>query len=143
MLSGVLILVDDHPKYASHASQDSVAVLWLGWIYITHVCQKWRTLVLDNPIFWTDIVVNLRVCWMMECFRRAKSLPISICANTECMPMELSHIPFIQYCNTLTASHEKAKVSIPYKGNLVDLYKLFHYFSTCQPRICLVHMMYP
>ncbi|KAI0046185.1 hypothetical protein FA95DRAFT_1413952 [Auriscalpium vulgare] len=52
----------------------------LGWPTITHVCQRWRSVALQDPTLWADIVVPFPYGdrWATAFFARAKSVPLTI-----------------------------------------------------------------
>ncbi|KAI0056098.1 hypothetical protein BV25DRAFT_1832555 [Artomyces pyxidatus] len=48
----------------------------LGWITVTHVCRRWREMVLDLPILWAQLALPLGDKWAEEMVARAKSVPL-------------------------------------------------------------------
>lgn len=52
----------------------------LGWVVVTHVCQRWRDIALDCPTLWVYISFN-RPQWVPEMTRRSKSARLDIELN--------------------------------------------------------------
>ena len=53
----------------------------LGWIVVTHICQRWRGVALDNPTFWICIPFH-RPSWVPEMAKRSKSVTRKIELNS-------------------------------------------------------------
>jgi F-box-like len=54
----------------------------LGWIKVTHVCQHWRQVALDDSSLWAKIRGTLRYGkWISEMLARAKNAPLDIELN--------------------------------------------------------------
>ncbi|TFY72399.1 hypothetical protein EVG20_g634 [Dentipellis fragilis] len=51
--------------------------LHLGWLYVTHVCQHWRSAALAQSRLWTDVPFLLGSAWTKEFLRRSRMAPIS------------------------------------------------------------------
>ncbi|KAA1475996.1 hypothetical protein DENSPDRAFT_455718 [Dentipellis sp. KUC8613] len=51
--------------------------LHLGWLYVTHVCQHWRSAALAQSRLWTDVPFLLGSAWTKEFIRRSRTAPIS------------------------------------------------------------------
>ena len=52
----------------------------LGWVVVTHICQRWRNIALDNPTLWVYIPFH-RPKWIPEMTRRSKSATLNIKFN--------------------------------------------------------------
>ena len=51
----------------------------LCWIRVTHVCQRWRQVALDNPSLWVRISgIPTNIPWILEMLARAKNAPLDI-----------------------------------------------------------------
>ena len=49
----------------------------LGWIIVTHVCQRWRQVALDDSMLWARIVgVSPSTEWISEALVRARDAPL-------------------------------------------------------------------
>ncbi|TFY74932.1 hypothetical protein EWM64_g9081 [Hericium alpestre] len=55
----------------------------LGWINVTHVCQRWRQVALSAPGLWTNVGVPQAGIWMDEMLARSKQVPFTLSA---CIP---------------------------------------------------------
>ncbi|TFY67014.1 hypothetical protein EVG20_g4092 [Dentipellis fragilis] len=73
----------------------------LGWIRVTHVCHHWRTIALETPTLWADVVVNLRRGAIEDMLRRAGGAPLvvrdfnpteSARQDVEALASHMSHI---------------------------------------------------
>ena len=53
----------------------------LGWVVVTHICQRWRSVALDNPIFWIYIPFH-RPSWVPEMTKRSKFATLKIELNS-------------------------------------------------------------
>jgi hypothetical protein len=54
----------------------------LGWVVVTHICQRWRNIALDNPTLWV-YVPSHRPKWIPEMTRRSKSATLKINLNAQ------------------------------------------------------------
>lgn len=53
--------------------------LYLGWIRLTHVCQRWRHVALSDSTLWDDIRIDLLgEFWSREMISRSRSCPLTI-----------------------------------------------------------------
>src|SRR5216683_3326806 len=51
----------------------------LGWIVVTHVCQRWRQVALNDPSLWAEITgFSPRARWTSEILVRARNAPLVI-----------------------------------------------------------------
>lgn len=73
LLSYIFSLVQRKYRYESRDS--------LGWIVVTHVCQRWRGLALGNPLLWVYIPFHCPD-WVPEMTRRSKSAALKIELNS-------------------------------------------------------------
>ncbi|TFY72393.1 hypothetical protein EVG20_g632 [Dentipellis fragilis] len=53
-------------------------VLCRGWILVTYICRRWRSVALDDPRLWIDIPFLLGPTWTQEFLRRSRNVPISV-----------------------------------------------------------------
>jgi hypothetical protein len=61
---------------------DSDCAPYLEWIYVTHVCRRWREIALHSPNLWTHInFTDLALAGITEIFSRAKMSPLRLEAN--------------------------------------------------------------
>jgi len=66
----------------------------LGWIGVTHVCQRWRQVALDGASLWARIVgVSPSAEWMSEALVRARDAPLLFDIVGTSSPEVLSKIP--------------------------------------------------
>ena len=66
----------------------------LGWIGVTHVCQRWRQVALDDPSLWARIVgVSPSAEWIFEALVRARDAPLLFDIVGTPSPEVLSKIP--------------------------------------------------
>jgi len=54
----------------------------LDWVVVTHICQRWRNIALDNPTLWV-YVPSHRPNWIPEMTRRSKSAMLKIKLNAQ------------------------------------------------------------
>jgi hypothetical protein len=69
LLSYIFSLVQR--KYRQNPRED------LGWVVVTHVCQRWRDIARDNPALWVYIPFH-RPKWIPEMTRRSRSATFKI-----------------------------------------------------------------
>ncbi|KAI0040846.1 hypothetical protein FA95DRAFT_1471006, partial [Auriscalpium vulgare] len=50
--------------------------LYLGWIYVTHVSQRWRHVALECPSLWVYLPLDLGNKCLQAMLSRAKSAPL-------------------------------------------------------------------
>ncbi|KAI0046200.1 hypothetical protein FA95DRAFT_1573328 [Auriscalpium vulgare] len=58
---------------------------YLGWVTVTHVCQRWRNVALHNPVLWaSDIALPsvLGHLWAAEFLIRAQSTPLELSSSS-------------------------------------------------------------
>jgi len=66
----------------------------LGWIWVTHVCQYWRQVALNDSSLWATITgCLLRVRWISEMLVRARKVPLVIDMFSPDSPEVLSKLP--------------------------------------------------
>ena len=54
----------------------------LAWIYVAHVCHRWRETALNHPCFWSYInLTKLTPVGMAEILSRAKTVPLHLEAD--------------------------------------------------------------
>jgi len=62
-----------------HAQDERLYGKPLGWIWVTHVCQHWRQVALNDSSLWATITGSLpRVRWISEMLVRARKVPLVI-----------------------------------------------------------------
>ncbi|KAI0050218.1 hypothetical protein FA95DRAFT_663047 [Auriscalpium vulgare] len=71
----------------------------LGWLNVTHVCQRWRDVSLNEPILWASDIVPPSVLgrlWAAEFLARAQNVPLTVtrCIN-DYYPGSLTDTQFI------------------------------------------------
>src|SRR5260221_239048 len=69
----------------------------IGWIRVTHVCQRWRQVALDDSLLWATITGFLSsVEWFSETLARARNAPLIVdlegAPNPKILPKFLPHI---------------------------------------------------
>jgi len=69
----------------------------IGWIRVTHVCQRWRQVALYDSLLWATITVFLSsVEWFSETLARARNAPLIVdlegTPNPKIFPKFLPHI---------------------------------------------------
>jgi len=54
--------------------------MWLGWVYITHVCRHWRQVALDDSTLWTHFSTSSaqNKDWIAKQLSRARNAPLVI-----------------------------------------------------------------
>jgi len=72
LLSSIFSLVQ---RKCRHDSREG-----LGWVVVTHICQRWRNIALDNPTLWV-YVPSHRPKWIPEMTKRSKSATLKIKLN--------------------------------------------------------------
>ncbi|KAI0051928.1 hypothetical protein FA95DRAFT_1618635, partial [Auriscalpium vulgare] len=51
----------------------------IGWLTVTHICQRWRHVALEHPGLWTHILVHaLGPGWANAFAERAQGMPLII-----------------------------------------------------------------
>ncbi|KAI0046198.1 hypothetical protein FA95DRAFT_1679965 [Auriscalpium vulgare] len=58
----------------------------LGWLTITHVCQRWRNIALCDPVLWASNIAlpsMLGHCWAAAYLSRAQNIPLTVTRSTE------------------------------------------------------------
>ncbi|KAI0039549.1 hypothetical protein FA95DRAFT_1567122 [Auriscalpium vulgare] len=63
----------------------------LGWLTVTHVCQRWRNIALHDPVLWaSDIALPSLMgdCWAAAYLSRAQNVPLTV---TECNHFRSDH----------------------------------------------------
>ncbi|TFY68938.1 hypothetical protein EVG20_g3348 [Dentipellis fragilis] len=65
-------------KKSFSSSNDSLPPQAIGWIQVTHVCHRWRTIALEHHILWSNIMFDLGHRWTEEFFRRSQKAPLVI-----------------------------------------------------------------
>ncbi|KAA1475993.1 hypothetical protein DENSPDRAFT_842856 [Dentipellis sp. KUC8613] len=71
-----LLRVSDPPRYVRLGRR--IKVPCTGWILVTYVCQRWRSVALGDPRLWVDIPFFLGPAWTQEFLRRSQTVPISL-----------------------------------------------------------------
>ncbi|KAI0311954.1 hypothetical protein OF83DRAFT_702939 [Amylostereum chailletii] len=69
-------------------------------ITVSHVCRRWRSIALENPLLWTWIYDKFYTERALEMMRRAKSCPLTVVSRTvsindavlEAFPSHLFHL---------------------------------------------------
>ena len=62
-----------------HAQDERLYGQPLGWIWVTHVCQHWRQVALNDSSLWATITGSLpRERWISEMLVRARKVPLVI-----------------------------------------------------------------
>ncbi|TFY66766.1 hypothetical protein EVG20_g4333 [Dentipellis fragilis] len=70
----------------------------LGWIDVTHVCRRWRSITLDTAKLWRNIRFDLGPHWAEELLARARAVPIRIRAThltkfeIDCISQHIAHL---------------------------------------------------
>src|SRR6266566_1832163 len=68
----------------------------LGWIYVAHVCRRWRETALNHPRFWSHInLTKLTPVGMVEILSRAKMAPLHLEADCHNTRSNMAHLSFI------------------------------------------------
>ncbi|KAI0039349.1 hypothetical protein FA95DRAFT_1684332 [Auriscalpium vulgare] len=68
----------DHPNL--NRPQTDRRKYKLGWVTVTHVCQRWRTVALSDPALWASNIALPSVlgdCWAATFVTRAQNLPLT------------------------------------------------------------------
>jgi hypothetical protein len=73
------LVADGFPPRPYDAAADKPG--HLGWIVVSHVCQRWRSFLLDMPTMWARCV-SVFPCAMKELVSRAQQTPIMISLDT-------------------------------------------------------------
>ncbi|KAI0262707.1 hypothetical protein BC834DRAFT_788632, partial [Gloeopeniophorella convolvens] len=60
---------------AGAPSSSSISTAKLGWIVCSHVCRRWRQIILGTPSLWQDLIVDLGPAWLEESIHRSKPFP--------------------------------------------------------------------
>jgi len=77
--------------YALEAPPWSNGVQKLGWIVVTHVCQRWRQVALDDSSLWARITGFLpNAKWISEMLVRARNAPLVVDFGVTPVPKILS-----------------------------------------------------
>ena len=81
-----------------HAQDERLYGQPLGWIWVTHVCQHWRQVALNDSSLWATITAPLpRVTWISEMLVRARKAPLVIdivgLESQSVLPQLPPHIP--------------------------------------------------
>jgi len=64
---------------ASSPTQPCSPPLRLGWVYVTHVCRRWRQVALDNSMLWTYFLAYpTNKDWIAERLSRTRNVPLVI-----------------------------------------------------------------
>ncbi|KAH9936683.1 uncharacterized protein B0H18DRAFT_1114039 [Fomitopsis serialis] len=56
----------------------AVAVHIKHWALISHVCKYWRSIALDFPLAWSQLVITRNADWATELLTRSKDVPLDI-----------------------------------------------------------------
>ncbi|KAI0309482.1 hypothetical protein OF83DRAFT_1179580 [Amylostereum chailletii] len=64
--------ITDPDYLANETESDSYFPDKLGWARVTHVCQKWRYVALDDARLWSTVVVDLPGEFLEEILQRSK-----------------------------------------------------------------------
>ncbi|KAI0053495.1 hypothetical protein FA95DRAFT_1592227 [Auriscalpium vulgare] len=65
-----------NPPATSNASAEQRLVAALGWVKVTHVCQRWREIALAHPSLWTNLDADaLTTPWVEAFHNRSLHLP--------------------------------------------------------------------
>ncbi|KAI0031645.1 hypothetical protein K488DRAFT_86614 [Vararia minispora EC-137] len=73
------LVADDYPPRPYDSELDRAG--HLGWISLTHVCQRWRNVLLDMPSLWATCTCHFS-CAMKEFVSRAQRSPITLHLDT-------------------------------------------------------------
>ncbi|KAI0048078.1 hypothetical protein FA95DRAFT_1678575 [Auriscalpium vulgare] len=73
----------------------------LTWMYITHVCRRWRDVALNNPALWSTIILPfpLGARWAEAFLSRSKSSALTITKDREGLqplPLRQSELALVQ-----------------------------------------------
>ncbi|KAA1475012.1 hypothetical protein DENSPDRAFT_883238 [Dentipellis sp. KUC8613] len=68
--------LDDTPFWRRSTVRMYLPYYSLGWIRLTHVCHRWRTVALDNPGLWANLSFGIGPRWFEEMLARAKTRPL-------------------------------------------------------------------
>ncbi|KAI0056501.1 hypothetical protein BV25DRAFT_1571323 [Artomyces pyxidatus] len=64
----------------------------LGWIPLTHVCQRWRQVALSSPNLWANIhLAEMHPFWIFEMLRRSMQTPLDLSVDIS-NPTDEGHI---------------------------------------------------
>lgn len=69
--------IDDPPRIIRDESS-SVGRVWLGWIYVSHVCRTWRDIAIRDSSLWSNICFVLGPQWTETVLGRSNNYPINI-----------------------------------------------------------------
>ncbi|VDB94220.1 unnamed protein product [Peniophora sp. CBMAI 1063] len=72
------ILPDEWTPYSDYDGSYRKQRLELGWLNVTFVCSRWRSIALSAASLWTDNDLSLGSTWARLFFVRAECLPISL-----------------------------------------------------------------
>ncbi|KZV72184.1 hypothetical protein PENSPDRAFT_649936 [Peniophora sp. CONT] len=73
-----LDIADDLDALLGNDFKQKRAVRFLAWIHLTHVCERWRKVALEDASLWADIPTILGGHWLETFLSRSKQLPITI-----------------------------------------------------------------
>ncbi|TFY70338.1 hypothetical protein EVG20_g2651 [Dentipellis fragilis] len=69
-------VLNESPYTLPETTRLRTAPYSLGWIKLTHVCHRWRTVALENPGFWANLSFGIGPRWFEEMLARAKTRPL-------------------------------------------------------------------
>lgn len=65
-------------SYRSREGKDTAPPSQSGWINVTYVNSRWRSVALQHAVLWARLTGNLGTLWLDEFIRRSRSAPLSV-----------------------------------------------------------------
>ncbi|KAI0045609.1 hypothetical protein FA95DRAFT_1607578 [Auriscalpium vulgare] len=69
--------------------ESSGTKIGLGWLNVTYVCQRWRSIAVNEPTLWASAIALPSVLgdfWATESLSRAQDVPLTVTSCNACYP---------------------------------------------------------
>ena len=111
----------------------------MGWIRVTHVCQHWRQVALDDSSLWVRISgTPTNISWILEMLARAKNAPLEVDIDlieeenlrVALFPPHLSHTRELRIRNLSTPDADRVRAFYSREASVLEHFELKASFTS-------------